>query len=153
VEWQNLTARTCGRLIQNSGLPDNSVEEIEIDDLGNKWIKTQFGGLAVFREGGVLSSAGGKPVSRNDMSFSGKNIIQCAFSRGLLRLFLQKTCNLEISIYNLSGKCAYRISAKRYAAGDCSIQLRGQRYLPNGTYLVDLKSGTGDIRKRLCILQ
>ncbi|CUS92465.1 Two component regulator propeller [Candidatus Kryptonium thompsonii] len=36
-----------------TGLPDNSVLAIAIDSQGNKWIGTD-GGLAVYREGGVI---------------------------------------------------------------------------------------------------
>ena len=38
----------------NSGLPDNYVSSIAIDGSGNKWIGTD-GGLAVYKEGGVVS--------------------------------------------------------------------------------------------------
>ncbi|WP_082349272.1 two-component regulator propeller domain-containing protein [Candidatus Kryptonium thompsonii] len=37
----------------NSGLPNNNVYAIAIDSQGNKWIGTD-GGLAVYREGGVI---------------------------------------------------------------------------------------------------
>jgi len=40
----------------NSGLPDNYVRAIAIDGQGNKWIGTKGGGLAVYREGGVILS-------------------------------------------------------------------------------------------------
>ncbi len=39
----------------NSGLPDNVVVSIAIDGSGNKWIGTYDGGLAVYKEGGVVS--------------------------------------------------------------------------------------------------
>jgi ligand-binding sensor domain-containing protein len=38
----------------NSQLPDNHVFAIAIDGDGNKWIGTYGGGLAVYREGGVI---------------------------------------------------------------------------------------------------
>jgi ligand-binding sensor domain-containing protein len=37
----------------NSGLPYNYIRAIAIDGQGNKWIGT-LGGLAVYREGGVI---------------------------------------------------------------------------------------------------
>jgi ligand-binding sensor domain-containing protein len=43
----------------NSGLPYNSVRAIAIDGQGNKWIGTD-GGLAVYREGGVILPVVGK---------------------------------------------------------------------------------------------
>ena len=39
---------------RNSGLPDNWVWSLAIDEQGNKWIGTESGGLAVYREGGVI---------------------------------------------------------------------------------------------------
>ena len=38
----------------NSGLPDNFIWILFIDTQGNTWIGTHFGGLAVYREGGVI---------------------------------------------------------------------------------------------------
>jgi len=38
----------------NSGLPDNWVWILLIDTQGNTWIGTYLGGLAVYREGGVI---------------------------------------------------------------------------------------------------
>jgi ligand-binding sensor domain-containing protein len=43
----------------NSGLPSNWVYSIAIDGQGNKWIGTD-GGLAVYREGGVILPVVGK---------------------------------------------------------------------------------------------
>ena len=40
--------------IRNSNLPSNVVRAIVIDGQGNKWIGTEGGGLAVYREGGVI---------------------------------------------------------------------------------------------------
>jgi len=38
----------------NSGLSDNFIWILLIDTQGNKWIGTYLGGLAVYREGGVI---------------------------------------------------------------------------------------------------
>ena len=38
----------------NSGLPNDFIYAIDIDDAGNKWIGTYEGGIAVYREGGVV---------------------------------------------------------------------------------------------------
>jgi len=38
----------------NSGLPHNYVECLAFDAPGNIWIGTRWGGLAVYREGGVI---------------------------------------------------------------------------------------------------
>ena len=38
----------------NSDLPDNWIWGLAIDDQGNIWIGTLGGGLAVYREGGVI---------------------------------------------------------------------------------------------------
>ena len=42
----------------NSGLPDNNVQSITIDTLENKWIGTCEGGLAVYKEAGVVLDKG-----------------------------------------------------------------------------------------------
>jgi len=38
----------------NSGLPDDQIVALAIDEQGNEWIGTAGGGLAVYREGGVI---------------------------------------------------------------------------------------------------
>jgi sugar lactone lactonase YvrE len=43
----------------NSELPSNWIWSIAIDTHGNKWIGTSSGGLAVYREGGVILPGGG----------------------------------------------------------------------------------------------
>jgi len=42
----------------DSGLPDNNVPSITIDTLENKWIGTCEGGLAVYKEAGVVLDKG-----------------------------------------------------------------------------------------------
>ena len=39
---------------ENSGLPSNEVNELTFDAQGNLWIGTLGGGVAVYREGGVM---------------------------------------------------------------------------------------------------
>ena len=46
-EWTTYTP-------ENSELPDSLVLCLAVDDRGNKWIGTSDGGLAVYREGGVM---------------------------------------------------------------------------------------------------
>jgi streptogramin lyase len=41
----------------NSGLPNNNIRSIVIDGAGNKWIAMYNGGVAVFKEGGVVMPA------------------------------------------------------------------------------------------------
>jgi ligand-binding sensor domain-containing protein len=41
--------------ILNSGLPNDKVFSLAIDGSGNKWIGTDGGGLAVYKEGGIVS--------------------------------------------------------------------------------------------------
>jgi len=38
----------------NSGLPDDRVWDLAIDEQGNIWMGTYGGGLAVYHEGGVI---------------------------------------------------------------------------------------------------
>jgi len=54
VRINRITGETMFYNKANSGLPDNRVNAIAIDNAGNKWIGTNGGGLAVYREGGVI---------------------------------------------------------------------------------------------------
>jgi hypothetical protein len=47
----------------NSGLPSDNILAIVIDEQGNKWIGTS-GGLALFREGGIILSEKEKPTPK-----------------------------------------------------------------------------------------
>ena len=54
----------------NSELPDNNAGSIAIDNVGNKWIGTWYGGLAVFREGGIvgINNENSFPKKKNDFA-------------------------------------------------------------------------------------
>ena len=41
--------------IFNSGLPNNYIRSIEFENNGNAWTATHGGGLAVYKQGGVVS--------------------------------------------------------------------------------------------------
>ena len=101
--------------MKNSGLPDDNVETIEIDDAGNKWIQTQYGGLAVFREGGVVLEA----INENYCEYIFKHKKE-SFSIKLDGniLYLKSTDfigkgSLTIAVFNISGRLIYRLNTIR----------------------------------------
>lgn len=54
VKLNMLTGEKVNYNKANSGLPSSGVTAIAIDRQGNKWIGTEWDGLAVYREGGVI---------------------------------------------------------------------------------------------------
>jgi ligand-binding sensor domain-containing protein len=139
--------------IQNSGLPDNSVEQIEIDLLGNKWIKTQFGGLAVFREGGVVLQTKINNSPRNPSEKFRKNDVIASISDSFLNLSIEKGCDLEVKIFDLSGKQIGKIPKKWFNKGNFHILLPGRSCLPNGICLIAIQAGSLQILKKINLLR
>jgi ligand-binding sensor domain-containing protein len=85
----------------NSGLPSNWVYAIAIDGGGNKWIGTDGGGLAVYREGGVIPTP--LYVSSSQLKFGNVSVLD--------------SLNLKLKIKNV-GNQAISLNGVSFSRGD-----------------------------------
>jgi hypothetical protein len=85
----------------NSGSPSNWVYAIAIDGGGNKWIGTDGGGLAVYREGGVIPTP--LYVSSSQLKFG--------------NVYVLNSLNLKLKIKNV-GNQAISLNGVSFSRGD-----------------------------------
>jgi hypothetical protein len=124
----------------NSGLPDNYVLAIAIDGQGNKWIGT-LGGLAVYREGGVIL-----PVEEKNES----NEIPTKFSlyqnypnpfnpTTTIEFDIPERTNVKLVIYDILGREVETLIDKELEPGKYKINFTATN-LPSGVYFYTLKT-------------
>jgi ligand-binding sensor domain-containing protein len=131
----------------NSGLPDNYVKSITIDAWGNKWIGTLNGGVAVFKEGGVVSikdKIHPTPDSQNKLSLT---IINSSIK---FRLPYSGITNLMI--YNAKGKLLTSLVSTYKQAGTYQVNWDKGNYCA-GVYYFRLKTKNHSITKRFVLIR
>lgn len=144
-----LTAYSGAELItfnsSNSSLPDNLIYSIAIDQRGNKWIGMINGGVAVYREGGVvMDSVVEEPGSPFNIypnpTASVANIHYSATEKE----------RITISVYYSNGQLVDVIQDTIVEKGTHTIQWNPGA-LPAGIYLCVLHSGKKRSTKKLFI--
>jgi len=126
----------------NSGLPDNWVRAIAIDGQGNKWIGTDGGGLAVYREGGVIIP----PVEVKEKS----NEIPTNFAlyqnypnpfnpSTTIEFDIPEKTNVKLIIYDILGREVEALIDKELEPGKYKINFTVTN-LPSGVYFYTLKT-------------
>jgi ligand-binding sensor domain-containing protein len=105
----------------NSGLPSNAVLAIAIDGQGNKWIGTGGGGLAVYREGGVILLY----VSSSQLKFES--------------VYVSDSLNLKLRIKNFSSNQTISLNGVSFSRGDVFRVLNSFpiNLAPNDSVLLD----------------
>jgi len=126
----------------NSGLPDYYVWTIAIDGQGNKWIGTGGGGLAVYREGGVIIP----PVEVKEKS----NEIPTNFAlyqnypnpfnpSTTIEFDIPERTNVKLVIYDILGREVETIVDKEFEPGKYKINFTATN-LPSGVYFYTLRT-------------
>ena len=118
----------------NSGLPENYISAVAIDQMGNKWIGTG-GGVAVFNETGV--SVEEKEQSRNDLK------IYPNPASDNVRLSMNPAIE-NIRVYDLTGKQIKHID--RIQAKKTSVNLSD---IEPGIYLFRIRAGDQILSRKI----
>jgi hypothetical protein len=127
---------------KNSGLPSDDINAIVIDEQGNKWIGTREGGLAVYREGGVIIP----PVEVKEKS----NEIPTNFAlyqnypnpfnpSTTIEFDIPERTNIKLVIYDILGREVETIVDKELEPGKYKINFTATN-LPSGVYFYTLKT-------------
>jgi hypothetical protein len=150
--------------IKNSGLPDNWIWSLAIDSRGNKWIGTESGGLAVYREGGVILSVTG------DHTFDENSAVETpttfSFSQNFPNPFNPQTTveftvskeeTVHLTIFNIMGQKVRTIISHRLSPGTHSICWNGRdnsgQEVSSGTYIAALMVGSTIATKRMLLVR
>ena len=143
----------------SSGLPDNRIRSLAIDDRGNKWIGTYFGGLAVYREAGVILTA----VEENHSlelpsAFSLSQNYPNPFNATTeISFSVSKPSHVKIAIYNLLGQLVRELTDREYSPGVHHVRWDGRDNanipVASGVYLYRMTSDTGVVTRRMVLLR
>jgi len=123
-------------------LPSNFIRVITIDELGNKWIGTGNGGLAVYREGGVIII----PVEVKEKS----NEIPTKFAlyqnypnpfnpTTTIEFDIPERTNVKLIIYDILGREVETLVNKELEPGKYKINFTATN-LPSGVYFYTLRT-------------
>jgi len=116
---------------ENSGLPDDDVWAIAIDAQGNKWIGTCDGGLAVYREGGVILS---------DQKFTlYQNYPNPFYPATTIEFEILERTNVKLVVYDFLGNEIETLIDRELEAGNYKLNFESNG-LPSGVYLYTLKT-------------
>ncbi|HPG73969.1 MAG TPA: T9SS type A sorting domain-containing protein, partial [Bacteroidales bacterium] len=123
----------------NSPITDNRISAIYIDSNNNKWIACAYNGLMVYNENGVNLSAESIQVQNNRvMVFPNPAGDYLEIYGNNTNVILQ-----TIEIFNTSGQCIMVIEPQ-FDTHRIDISS-----LPQGLYLVKIKTNTGSLVKKL----
>lgn len=138
----------------NSGLPDDFVSGIAIDKLGNKWIATISGGLAVYNSGGIVSSSeNDKETIPND--FKLYNNYPNPFNPGTVISYTIPTAsNVQLKIYDVLGNEIITLVNEYQQPGKYSVEFRVKSdELSSGIYFYRLSANDMHLTKKLLYLK
>jgi len=136
----------------NSGLPDDYVRAIAIDSYGNKWIGTDVGGVAVYREGGVL-----------DVYEKEEKIIPRKFSlyqnypnpfnpETVIEFDIPEVSNVKLEVYDVLGRKVKTILDDRLEVGRYRVRFDGGD-LPSGVYFYSLITNKFSSVKKMVLVK
>jgi hypothetical protein len=141
--------------LQILGLPDNWINAIAIDGQGNKWIGTEFGGLAVYREGGVIFP----PVEVKEKS----NEIPSKFTlyqnypnpfnpSTTIEFDIPERTNVKLVIYDILGREVETLIDKELEPGKYKLNFTATN-LPSGVYFYTLKTSKSIQTKKMLLIK
>jgi hypothetical protein len=138
----------------NSGLPDNRVFAIAIDGQGNKWIGTYGGGLAVYREGGVILPVEVKNESNEiPTKFSLYQNYPNPFNPSTtIEFYIPERTNVKLVIYDILGREIETLIDKELEPGKYKINFTATN-LPSGVYFYRLQAGNFIEQKKMILIK
>jgi ligand-binding sensor domain-containing protein len=125
----------------NFGLPDKAVVRIAIDRQGNKWIGTYGGGLAVYREGGVILPVEEKEKSNEIPTYFAlyQNYPNPFNPSTTIEFDIPEKTNVKLIVYDILGREVETLIDKELEPGKYKINFTATN-LPSGVYFYTLKT-------------
>ena len=124
--------------VENSGLPSDGIYCIAIDSFNNKWMGTsgwwEVGGLAVFNENGIVAIE--DEIVKPYVDYSLINFPNPFKHMTRISYNLEKTDQIQLSIYNIKGQLVKNLSN--------GVQFKGLHLIVwDGTDIYNLRTASG----------
>lgn len=140
-------------ITSNSGLPNEDVYAIAIDIAGNKWIGTD-GGLAVYREGGVIIKVEEEKQNHPEDFVLYQNYPNPFNSLTKIRFMLKENGLVSVKLYDLMGREINTLINEFKEKGEYEIEFDASRYgLSSGVYFYQMRAGNYTSIKKMVYLK
>jgi hypothetical protein len=126
----------------NSGLPSDWIITLASDQLGNMWIGTDGGGLAVFNENGIVSVDEYKTFRENfpnDYKLN-QNYPNPFNPTTKINYELPTTNYVDLSIYNMLGQKVVTLVSEKQNAGNHQVEWDASGFA-SGVYYYRIEAG------------
>ena len=119
----------------NSPMPSNSISNISIDSLNNKWLATS-GGLVIFNEYGIIGIKNLNNLIPNRLKLF-QNYPNPFNSQTKIKLQIYNTSNIRLTVYNILGEEITTLINQQLNPGLYEVVFDGTNY-PSGVYFYQL---------------
>ncbi|MCS7054098.1 MAG: T9SS type A sorting domain-containing protein, partial [Ignavibacterium sp.] len=140
----------------NSGLPNNEVRALAIDALGNKWIGTGGGGLAVYREGGVLNAERKEETILNSFTLY-QNYPNPFNPSTVISVALPENSTMSLKIYNSLGQEIKTLVDGSFIAGIHNFTWDGTdnsgKLVSAGVYFYRVEAGNNTAVRKMILMK
>ncbi|TAL66936.1 MAG: T9SS type A sorting domain-containing protein [Bacteroidetes bacterium] len=123
----------------NSKLPVNEVTAIAIDKYDNKWIGTAGGGIAVYREGGVILDVEDSPDTLLNQNYSSIIYPNPVNNTATIEYNINSQSRVSLKIFDISGTEISTLVNKIQSQGSYKIPFEANLY-NSGVYYYQLKT-------------
>jgi ligand-binding sensor domain-containing protein len=137
----------------NSGLPNDWIYSIALDDMGNKWIGTREGGLAVYNEDGIAPTRerdGFTEVQPIDFKLN-QNYPNPFNPVTMINYQLPLTNVVDLSIYNILGQKVATLVNEKQKPGHHHVEWDASGFA-SGVYYYRIQAGKFvDVKKMILL--
>ncbi len=142
----------------NSSLPDNDVLTVALDQYGNRWLGTRGGGLAVFREGGIISNLDNREEAAAPRAFRLLQNYPNPFNpTTTIHYILPQASKVVLKIHNISGQEIRTLVDIFQAAGSQSVIWEGRneagREVGSGIYFCRLHANEVTLTRKMTLVR
>lgn len=137
---------------QNSELPEDFVLSVAVDTKGNTWAGTLAGGVAVFREGGVVTGVRDGETGKANTMVLFQNYPNPFNGTTTIRFSLPSKMFVTLRVYDLLGKEVSTLVHGTLEAGDHARQWDAMRGA-TGTYFCRLQTPLATRTSRLVLIR
>ncbi len=136
----------------NSALPDDWVYTLAIDKYGNKWIGTISGGLAVYKENGIVTSNQEPAFSKPSEFHLFQNFPNPFNPATTIQFSVPEKDYVTIKVFDIMGREVTTLVNEYKASGEYKVEFNASD-LPSGIYFYKLQSGDFISSRKLILLK